>query len=412
MAGQAGTAILTLAAIRVITGVLSPEVFGMAVLFLAVLSLAKGLFVAPILAGVLRYDPRAVAQKTACDLYLAVGRLGALALLAAGVASVSLAVLFGLRAPGLGLAWLVLAFAFWLSVDALMSLCLAVLNARRLQGNLALLRIADSFARPTAAIILVVSVSSSALLYVAGRTAGAALLLLGIGVVLLPNVKRSRLLLNCSTHSVRAEWRTRLLQYGWPLIPVSILHWTIHLADRFLLNGFHDSATVGVYAASYALASQPFIMLSAALTMVLRPHMFEAADRSGESDEAVLLLRREWLKWLAVLGSGGIVLMVLLRQQIGILFLAPSYRGEAWLLVIIGGAYLLLAVGQLAENYLLACERTRSVLQVSAWSTVVTLLGAVALIPRYAAYGAAWSTVVGLGTYAGLMWRAQTSKAN
>jgi O-antigen/teichoic acid export membrane protein len=137
--------------------------------------------------------------------------------------------------------------------------------------------------------------------------------------------------------------------------------------------------------------------------------MFAAADRS---DESVRFFRGEWLKWLVIFGGAGIVVMALLREQVGILFLSPAYRGETRLLVIIGGAYLLLALGQLAENYLLAGERTPSVLRVSVWSTVASVLAAVALIPRYAAYGAAWSTFVGLGTYAGLMWLAQTDEAN
>jgi O-antigen/teichoic acid export membrane protein len=181
------------------------------------------------------------------------------------------------------------------------------------------------------------------------------------------------------------------------------------LADRFILDAFHDSATVGIYAASYGLASQPFIMLSAALTLLLRPHMFEAAD---QDEELVRFFRREWLKWVAIVGGAGIALLALLREQIAILFLAPAYRGETWLLVIIGGAYLFLAWGQLGENYLLTREKTRRLLRVSVWSTVASVIAAVALIPKYAAYGAAWSTFVGLGTYAGLMWLAQTGEAN
>jgi len=411
-AGQLGAAVISLAAIRIITAVLSPEVFGLAVLLLAALSLARGLFVAPLLAGQLRYDPRAVAQQTVRGLYAAIVRLGVVALIAAALVSFCLALVFRLYPSRNVAPWLVLAFACWLFTDALVSLCFNVLNARRLQGRLCVLRVADSFVRPAGAILLVVAVSSSALVYVAGQALGVAVLLLAVGAALLRNAKRSAmpLLPRSSSSQSEAAWRARLLTYGWPLVPVAVLSWTLHLADRFVLNAFHDSATVGVYSASYALASQPFLMLSSALTLFLRPHLFEAVEQGDGGDERVLYVRREWMKWLAILGAAGIALIALLRNQIGLLFLAPAYRGATGLLVVIGVAHLLLALGQLAENHLFALEETRRVLRTSVWSTIASMLAAFALIPRFAAYGAAWSTLVGLGVYAGLMWLPQAAK--
>ena len=56
-----------------------------------------------------------------------------------------------------------------------------------------------------------------------------------------------------------------MLGFGLPLVPAALAGWTLNLSDRYLLQGFTDAATVGVYSLGYtagllvsALAVQPF----------------------------------------------------------------------------------------------------------------------------------------------------------
>lgn len=392
--GQAGSAALRLASIRVVTEFLDLDAFGDAALILAGLVLAEGVFLSPVLAGQLRFDPAARHQGTVKELYAAVGSLGALGLLAASI-GLAITIQFGGVLPGVGgSGWLMLVVTIWLASDAVVSAVISFLNATRQQAKLATVRIADGLARPALGIALILTLSSNALPYVGGRAAGASLvvlLLVAWGHRGVAAWRRTP----ASTATIR-DWMGRLIRYGAPLVPLAGSQWVIHLADRYILEAFHGSAEVGVYAAAYGLASQPFIMVSASIALLLRPRMFESARDS----ELVEEYHARWLLWLVGIGGFGLLLLGVMHVPLGKVLLASPYRMGSGLFVIVGGGYLFLALGQSYEVLLLVEERTRLVLGASLISTVVSISTAMLLIPPFAALGAAWSTLLGLASYA------------
>jgi len=402
LGAQIGTVVLGLIAIRVVTEILSPGVYGTVALILAALGLGKGLFISPILAAQLRLHPEAKAKGGLRSLYGTVVRLCTLGAVVAAFA-VSVAVALAVSVPGrrwsLGL--LVVA-ALWLASDGAISSVLNYLNAELRQGRLAVLRVADAFLRPAVAVGTVLTLSASAILFVGGQALGALLLAIVAGGI---SVRKLRMRpFGADVAGRERPWRGSILRYGAPLVPLAAVQWAIHMGDRYILQFYHGSGEVGLYSAAYGLASQPFLMLSGVMTLVFRPRLFRVV---GKNTASALRYMRMWLSLLVSIGGLGLVLLILLREWAGRLLLAAEYRTATDLIPIIAAGYLLLVFGQGLENWLLAEKRTRSVLAAGVASMIASLAAAFWLIPGLGSVGAAWSTLVGLGTYAGAMGVAQ-----
>ncbi|MFO7586502.1 MAG: oligosaccharide flippase family protein [Gemmatimonadota bacterium] len=404
LAGQFGVTVLGLAALRVVTEILDPVVYGTVALILAGLGLGKGMFLAPWLAAQLRFHPDARRSGGLRSLYGAVSGMCALGvLLAATVVSLGLGLtVAGLR--GIGAPILLAVAGVWLAADGGISLVLNYLNAELRQGLLAAVRVTDAFLRPAVAIVAVVLLAGGAVLFVAGQAAGALLLVTFAAAILLRSrgTKGKRE----AAPSGRSRWRGRILRYGMPLVPMAILQWAIHLGDRYILEFFHGSQEVGLYSAAYGLASQPFLMLSGVATLLIRPRLFESI---GEDSKSALRYRRVWLGTLLLVGGMGLVLLIILHQWIARILLAEEYRTAAGLIPIIGAAYLMLAMGQGLENWAMAENRTRRILAAGIVSMLVSIGSALLLIPRFGSDGAAWATLLGLGSYAGAILVAESA---
>ena len=402
LGAQIGTVALGLVAIRVTTEVLDPIVYGAVALTLAGLGLAKGLFIAPWLAAQLRLHPEARAKGGVGSLYRTVVGLSAIGVV---VAAVGVSVGLELTTPKLGEGWslgLLIVAVVWLSADGAISGVLNYLNAELRQGRLAVLRVANAFLRPAVAVGVVVTFATSAILFVAGQAMGALLLVIVAGGVGLRKMRER--LPPLGVPGDGKSWWGATFRYGAPLVPLAAVQWVIHLGDRYILQFYHGSAEVGLYSAAYGLASQPFLMLSGTVALVLRPRLFRAVE---ENAPAALAYKRRWLWLLVTFGGLGLLLLILLREWVGRLLLAAEYRTATTLIPIIGAGYLLLVIGQGLENWLLAEKRTQMVLAAGVTSMVLSLGAALWLIPGFGSRGAAWATLLGLGAYAAAMGAAQ-----
>jgi O-antigen/teichoic acid export membrane protein len=404
LAGQFGVTVLGLAVLRVVTEILDPVVYGTVALVLAGLGLGKGIFLAPWLAAQLRFHPDARRSGGLRSLYSAVSGMCAL-----GVLLATTTVALGLSVTVVGVSRIgtpiLLAVAgVWLAADSGIGLVSNYLNAELRQGSLAAVRVADAFLRPAVAIVAVVLLAGGAVLFVAGQAAGALLLVTFVAAILLRSrgTKGKRE----AAPSGRSRWRGQILGYGMPLVPMAILQWAIHLGDRYILEFFHGSQEVGLYSAAYGLASQPFLMLSGVATLLIRPRLFESI---GEDSKSALRYRRVWLGTLLLVGGMGLVLLIILHQWIARILLAEEYRTAAGLIPIIGAAYLMLAMGQGLENWAMAENRTRRILAAGIVSMLVSIGSALLWIPRFGSDGAAWATLLGLGSYAGAILVAESA---
>lgn len=400
--GQVTAAMTTLAAIRLITEVLSSDSYGRIVLTLAVLSLMQSLLVSPLLAAQLRFHPEVRAGGRESDLRRAIASNliwgGTPVLVVASFLTCLLAI-----SLGDGTLFIVMVVgSIWLAATGLCGYFKNILNAKRQQFGLAVTAVAEAALKPGVAVLVVIWLGVSTAAFVGGQALGVLIATLVAAVWTLCQGEQATYASRTIGVSSYAPGSHRLLakeirRYAVPLVPLALVNWILHLSDRYLLMWFHGPSDVGVYAAAYGLLSQPFLLLGSIATLIFRPYLFEAASR-GERD----LMMRHCLRWLAftaVLGVPAWGAVFVMAQPLADLFLAEEYRVSASIFAIIAAAYLFLAVGFVFENWILALKKTRALLSRAVASMVVSLILAVVLIPRYSLVGASWATVGGFATH-------------
>jgi O-antigen/teichoic acid export membrane protein len=399
---QGLAALATLLGVRLLTEVVPPEVYGGVALALGVVALAQGLAVGPLMQAVLRLFPDLAREGRETDL-----RIAAVRALRRPVA-VAL-VLLAACAVGWAMHWpqdrsLVLPLMALFLVEVVRSFEITFLNAARRQRDMALLTIADAWARPIAAVALVWVFGPSSTAVIGGYLAGCTLALAGFWLrgaapkVTTRSAAGATIAVDDLSH--------RLWAYAWPLAALPLIGWVSGQADRYLVGGFAGVAAAGLYAALYGLASKPFLMLSASVELALRQPFYgrvSAGDRIG----AVRALA-VWLGSVIAAAATLFFLFVSLHELIAHWLLAAEYRAQSSLMGWVAAGYVLLCVAQVLERVCYACHDTRGVALVQAAGALASIVIAAPLVWRYGIAGAAWAVPVYFGLQLLLtVWRAR-----
>ncbi|MGP8246927.1 MAG: lipopolysaccharide biosynthesis protein [Bryobacteraceae bacterium] len=157
------------------------------------------------------------------------------------------------------------------------------------------------------------------------------------------------------------EMAGQMWQYGWPFAVYGIFTWGQATSDRWSLQYFRSTSDVGLYQVLYQLSYYPMTMASVLLVQLATPILFA---RAGDGSDSIRVERTRHLVNAMVCGSIGITLvaviaMVLLRERIFALLVAPQYRAAASVapaMVLSAGLF---ACGQVAVLSLLASAQTR-----------------------------------------------------
>ena len=378
--GQIGSALAALVSVRLLTELIEPQDYGLFTLLLGVSALAQGLAVNPFLQAMLRFHPdwarrgrlrllRAEGGDSIATLIIALA--GAIAL--AGVALGPIT-----QEP----AWLGAAVAGILLLDSLRSFETSLFNAARRQRPMALWNALDAWAR------LLFAFAAMACL---GADAGAALMgyFLGSAVVATlfygtttPEGAKGQAAGLRERQAVRAELRQSLWTYALPLMPIAILTWISGVGDRYIIGGLLGLEQAGLYAATYALISRPYLMMSGMFELTIRP-IYHEALAEGDRLRAKAALRR-WLLLAVVGGGAGLLLIWLLKDVIADLLLSKPYRSAASVMPWVAAGYWLLSISEVFSRICYAYHATTSVLLIAAGGAVLSFT---IVIPAILAFG-------------------------
>jgi len=383
--GQLATLLGRLIGLRLLTGLVSPSVFGEVALVVGISTLGSSVFCAPLMHATIRFY--ADAKRDA--------QIPALRRLVARLLLRSTAVLVALLLVGGGV-WVVathavryvtvLAAAAMLVLDVARTLELNLLTASREQRTFALWTATDAISRPIGAASMVLFTSATAATVIAGYAAATGLTML---------VFRRRRPRETGADGPDHAWARQagrdIVRFALPMVPLAGLGWAMSLGDRYVLAGFAGAGAVGLYSAAYGLASMPFISLAGVVTTTLRPVLFDAVARGERQHERRLLLG--WAAMLAVVSGTGVVLLALLAPWVATLALGTAFRGAAGLLPWIAAAYAVQGVQQVFELDIYAHKRTERLIYMQVGATAVALALYFLLIPSLGALGAAIGTL-------------------
>jgi O-antigen/teichoic acid export membrane protein len=194
---------------------------------------------------------------------------------------------------------------------------------------------------------------------------------------------------------IKFSWpvATSFLRFGVPLVVMQIATFTFTFGDRYFLNQAGDTAAVGLYGLAYQFGFLVGMIGYMPLEMVWDPQRFAVAKRS---DRDIIYSRVfKYMNVTLITAAVGICLFVgdVLR-----LIAAPGFHAASVYVPVIVAAYIFQAWGTFFNIGIMITERT-SYWTVANWAAaIVAMIGYFVLIPKYLAWGAAFTVVASLGT--------------
>jgi len=383
-AGQALSGAFNLGGTRLITQYIAPELYGIANLLQNALVLLRTLFCSPLFAAQLRYAPDAERGGYRGALLARLRRILGWATIAMELVAIATGAMWAWRAGGNPL--VIAALMFYIFVDVFRTLEMTALNAARRQRPAALASAAEALVKP----LLVVGA-----VWLCGPSVTAVLgaIAASIGLTFVGLLAARERGAAGDGRALPVGFDAELRRYALPLIPAALLTWITSVSDRYIVQWLtHDPLGVGVYAAGYGLASQPFLILQAVIALTLRPVYYSAVSRGD-----VVGARRTFRIWLAGAAAACLVATALIigwRHQLVSLMLGPKYQDAVVVLPWIAAGYLFCVIEQVIEQPLLAHKRTGAVLVAQAGGAVASILVTVWLVSAYGMPGAAYACPV------------------
>ena len=390
--GQVGSGIVLLLGTRVLTELVTPEVFGQVALMVGIVALGVNNFSSPFVSAGIRLLPETI-QKN---------QRGDLTRILRGLISRSVALAIVLMAIG-GVAygyvsenkpWLFVASGLLLVATVRRDFGVQLLSGERRQREASLWQTSDSILRPVMAISLVLWGGGDAVLILLGYTLASFVANTMWFKVHRVDAKETTIHRSLGYRSLRKE----VLAYAWPLIPLELVGWLNTLGDRYVIAYLMTAAEVGIYAAAYTLINEAFNRSSMVLLRTFQPVYFNHFSR--DQSEPARKVFRIWLICVIAVGFGGVLALVLLKGWVSELLLAEAYQSAAVLMPIIGMGCALQATGIVLAQPLYARKRTRLVLRGRVVGAICAAISIPIMVKWQGLMGAAIAAPIYFGTEA------------
>lgn len=203
--------------------------------------------------------------------------------------------------------------------------------------------------------------------------------------------------------SINKEVISKILHFSLPLIPTAICWWITTSSNRYFLNYFCDSETVGIYAVASKFSS---IVLT--LSIIFYQTWQETAITQYASADKDRFFSRIFNTYLIVL-CGLLVSYTFLVKINYSWLVGPNYQDSVQYIYLMGISAVLYAISAFFElGYQCSKETRRSI-----WSVLLTMLVNVALnfilVPRYGIFGAIAASIMSYLVLIAYRWQ-ETSR--
>lgn len=385
--GQLINALIQLAGIRIVTELLSADLFGEATLWLGIIVFMKSIAVQPFLNFQIRFYPEHLVNNSVLNF----NRITFHTTIKLFYLSSIIFVVISLILMGLNIVRsnysIILFLILYLFFDILRSFYINQLSAERKQRIVALWTIIESIS-VYLIIYLILSIYPSSQSYIISMASGVLLgLLVFKSINTLKNIKGNE-------PSIDKKFVLKeAVQFSAPFIYISILSWTMNLSSRYFIGFIDDVYLVGIFVAAFSVASRPFIMLSGVVTSFLRPILLQAFSQNDF--HKVKIISKYWLLTISVIGTAMILILFFGSDLIANILLAKEYReNSSTLFLFIGLGYFGLALFQVFENFLLAEKRTKYILYANIVGTSIFVILSFILVRELSSVGAAIAVAV------------------
>jgi O-antigen/teichoic acid export membrane protein len=406
--GQLMSAIALLAGIRVLTELVTPDIYGQVALLNGFVALGVTLFSYPFICAGMRILPECLNKGERAALYAVVTRLT----VRATALAIGLLVLGGMAYSyfshsDVGLFMLA---GVLLMVTVRRELGIQLLIGERKQRGASLWQTSDSILRPLLAIALV---------WWAGPKAGWVLL----GYILASMVSNTAWSLALGAKPdknkrpiIARNFRSEVWAYALPLIPIELIFWVNGLGDRYVIGYLMTAAEVGLYAATYMIINEAFNRSAMVLLRTFQPVYFQSCSENRIKEGFKILWI--WIGSVVAVGVIGVSLLLTTKDWVATVVLAKSYHSAVELMPAIAIGCALHALGTVVAQPLLANKRTRLFLLGRICGAVTAAISIPLMVKNYGLPGAAMANPIYFGVEAlvlamlGKPWRNTGSDYN
>jgi O-antigen/teichoic acid export membrane protein len=388
--GQAMSACALLAGTRVLTELITPDIYGQVALLNGFVALGVTLFSYPFICAGMRILPECLNKGERAALYGIVARLTTRATALATALLVLGGVAYSYFSPSD--VWLFMLAGVLLIVTVRRELGIQLLIGDRKQRGASLWQTTDSILRPVLAISLVWWGGQKAewvlLGYIAASVVSNTVWSLALGAK--PDKNKRPIM----TRNFRAD----VWAYALPLIPMELIFWVNGLGDRYVIGYLMTAAEVGLYAATYTIINEAFNRSAMVLLRTFQPVYFQAysEDRVREGFRILWI----WIGCVVALGIIGVSLLLVTKDWVATMVLAKSYHSATLLMPAIAIGCALHALGTVVAQPLLANKRTRLMLLGRICGAVAAAISIPLMVKNYGLLGAAMANPIYFGVEA------------
>lgn len=356
--GQAVATVGMLVGVRLITGVLSPEVYGQLALGMTLGTLVNQVILGPLAGAALRFFSPARDAGELASFLAALRRMLVQATLLVALLGVVVPVVLLVLGQShlLWLAFAALAFAL---VSGFNSTLDGLQNAARQRTIVAWHNALSSWGRFLLAFGMVLWLGTSSAVAMTGYACATLVVLVSQLWFFRRTIHPSEIAAEADGEDAR-QWNRRMFDYAWPFSTFGVFTFAQMASDRWALEAFATTREVGLYAVVYQLGYYPITILTALLVQLVSPIFFQRAGDGSDVSRVQQVHRLNRRLTFAVLLLTGLAVLVAFGVH-GLVFrwlVAPEYRGASWLLpgmVLAGGLF---ATAQFAVVSLLSGVQT------------------------------------------------------
>ncbi len=387
--GQVLMVVGSLAGVRLLTELLSPDAYGELALGMTIATLVNQIILGPLGGGIMRFYSSALEHEDVAGYLKAVKKLVLYATLAIFLLAVF--AIIGLILSGhyqwVAITLSALVFAIFNGYSANLG---GIQMAARQRSIVAIHQGIDPLLRSFVAGGLVLWFGMSSSVAMIGYAIAALLILASQTFFFQQIIRNSRFSKN------KRAWQDEIWQFSWPIGIFGVFTWLQLASDRWSLQIFSLTSEVGSYAVLYQLGYYPISLLTGMAMQFMVPILYQRAGDASDSGRNADVSKLSWQLTGLSLGLTGVafILAMLLHPIIFQIFVAKEYRSISYLLpwiIVSGGVF---ASGQSLASNLLAQLKTREMIM----PKIMTALFGVTLnfvgVYFHGIIGAVWAGVL------------------
>lgn len=239
-------------------------------------------------------------------------------------------------------------------------------------------------------------------------TIGAELVVMTVSIY---SVFRRKLL---SVRNVDLSFLWAALSFGVPLMWAELAYLVLDMGDRFLIQRYLGSESLGFYSAAYGIAGYIPEVLMIPINLALFPIVMQLWNDKGP-EETVQFLSKGFQQYM--FGAIGLLCVVYLTaENVVVLLASRKFQQAHTLLPLLVGGLLLYSVHVFFRPALLIHKKSMLMAKVFVLSAVLNVALNMFLLPRMGTLGAAWATFLSyaacLALVATASWRALPLKVD